>query len=78
MSMSKKDFIALADSIKLHNSLETVSSVRGAASEKFTNLQVLTLANFCARSNPHFDRAKWLGYLNGENGPSGGAVKGKK
>lgn len=58
--MSKKDFIKLAD------------YVRG---EGFTDAQLDTLASFCKSQNGRFMRDRWLGYIRGENGPSGGRVK---
>jgi len=61
--MSKKDFIKLAD------------YVRG---EGFTDAQLEVLASFCKSQNSRFMRDRWLGYIRGENGPSGGAVKGVK
>lgn len=33
------------------------------------------LADFCKSQNGRFDRERWLGYIAGENGPNGGAVK---
>jgi hypothetical protein len=63
--MTKQDFIALANAIKAAN----------AHADRFTDSQLDTLADFCKSQNPAFKRDRWLGYINGENGPSGGAVK---
>lgn len=57
MSMSKKDFIALADEIR-HDGL--------------TPEQLDSLASFCKRQNSNFMKDRWLGYIAGTNGPSGG------
>lgn len=67
MAMSKKDFIALADDIKYHNSFEF--------NEPFTNGQIDMLASFCKRQNSAFNRERWHGYIAGTNGPSGGKIK---
>lgn len=77
MSMSKKDFIALDDSIREYNSLARNRYLAGTNSP-FNSAQILTLADFCEGQGSHFDRERWLGYINGENGPNGGAVKEKK
>ena len=69
--MSKQNFIALADAIREHNRVLSTT-------EKFSHDQIATLADFCRSQNPNFDRARWLGYIAGTNGPSGGAVKGAK
>jgi hypothetical protein len=60
--MSKKDFIALAEAIRDH---------RGT---RFTQDQLDTLADFCRGQNYNFMRERWIGYIRGENGPSGGAI----
>lgn len=64
--MSKKDFIALADSIRNHNSHST---------QPFTPEQLATLAEFCKHQNGNFMRDRWLGYIAGENGKNGGSIK---
>lgn len=66
MSMSKKDFVALADQIRYHNAHEPRKYPFGPD-------QIQTLANFCQSQNPDFNRERWLGYIAGTNGPSGGA-----
>jgi hypothetical protein len=65
--MSKKHFIALANTIK------EVRADDGAT--PFTDYQIEMLANFCKAQNPHFCRERFIGYINGECGPNGGAVK---
>lgn len=69
--MSKKDFIALADSIMEHNRCVA----NGSGETAFTPDQLDVLARFCKGQNYNFDRSRWLGYIAGENGPSGGTVK---
>lgn len=63
-TMTKKHFISLARHIKT------------ASCEPFTQGQLLLLAKFCQCHNPRFNEGRWLGYIQGENGPNGGRVKG--
>lgn len=70
MSMSKKDFIALADTIKAHN--ETGNPF---TKFEFTADQIRALANFCQSLNPAFNWERWMGYVAGENGKNGGAIR---
>ena len=72
MSMSKKDFIALANVVRDFNRLHDEGSV---TANHFDAQQIAALANFCQSQNPAFNRSRWLGYIVGLNGPSGGAVK---
>ena len=65
--MTKKDFIALADTIKKHN--------QESGSDVFYSQQLETLADFCEQQNPQFDRERWLNYIAGTHGPGGGKVK---
>jgi hypothetical protein len=62
MSMSKKDFIALADSIKETSGL-------------FTEAHLWHLADFCQSSNPNFKRERWIDYIAGKCGKNGRKVK---
>ena len=57
--MSKKHFVSLADHIRLS----------GVA---FNSAQLEVLASFCKSQNGAFMRDRWLAYLKGECGPSGG------
>lgn len=66
--MTKKHFIKLANIIRAQNNFPGTPE-----REKFTATQIMILANFCADQNPNFNRERWLGYIAGENGPSGGA-----
>ena len=63
MSMSKKDFIALADAI---NAVENDD-------DWFSSRQLNILADFCQSQNPNFMRERWLDYIAGECGPNGGS-----
>jgi len=65
-TMTKKHFIALADSIRWWNRDST---------EPFTEAQIAHLADFCKAQNGQFNRSRWLGYIAGENGKNGGRVK---
>ena len=60
--MSKKHFIALADVIR-------------NSPNAFSGEAILLLADFCKAQNSDFNRDRWLGYIAGRCGPSGGAPK---
>lgn len=64
--MSKKDFIALADAIRSYNKKHE---------SQFDVEQIRVLANFCKMQNSRFLAERWLSYIAGECGPSGGAVR---
>ena len=65
--MSKKHFIALADAIRQFEGTE----------HEFSREQLYAMQSFCAACNPRFNAERWLGYIRGECGPSGGKVKAK-
>lgn len=65
--MTKKDFIALADLIRIANLNEP---------NRFTESAIRLLADFCASQNPNFKRDRWLDYIAGKCGKNGGAIKG--
>jgi hypothetical protein len=69
MSMSKQDFIALADAIRYFNSIRA---------NQFDAQQIDVLADFCQCQNGNFKRDRWLSYIAGECGPNGGAIKQSK
>jgi len=70
--MTKKHFIQLANVIIKSGPADR--SAQGA----FSQAAILELADFCKSQNPNFNRERWLGYIAGENGPSGGRyVKGQ-
>ena len=68
-SMSRKQFVALADSIREHNRLANFNGETA-----FTLDQLAALARFCASVNPRFKRERWLDYIAGQCGPNGGTV----
>ena len=74
MTMTKKTFIALADSIREHNRIKR--NVFGANAERmcFNIEQVEALADFCQSQNSNFNRDRFLGYIAGTNGPNGGTL----
>ena len=65
--MTKQNFISLAEAVRTHN----VIAKHGNASS-FTEDHLETLVSFCKQQNPAFMASRWLGYVNGENGPNGG------
>lgn len=76
--MTKKDFIALADLVRAARP----KFGTGDPDDKFgQGLRAAwedmrgKLADFCAASNPRFNRSRWLDYIDGICGPSGGKVK---
>ena len=70
--MTKKHFIALADAIKVHNAIKRDVWGKNAERMCFNAEQQDALADFCAAQNPNFNRERWLGYIAGTNGKSGG------
>jgi hypothetical protein len=71
-TMTKKDFIALADVLR---NTKPDSPAYSEGYMVWTAVRDL-IADTCARDNPQFNRSRWLGYIAGTNGPSGGTVKG--
>jgi len=70
--MSKKHFIALADTIKLRN---RIGRKTGQEEGNFQLDHLETLADFCQSQNSNFKRERWLSYIAGECGPNGGKIK---
>ncbi len=66
--MSKKHFIRLADAI-----IRSAPADRSACGT-FSRAAILALADFCQEQSPNFNRNRWLSYIAGECGPSGGKV----
>lgn len=60
MSMSKKDFVGLADVLK-----------RWQGTPDLSNDVLWDIADFCERANPDFKRGRWLDYIAGKCGPGG-------
>lgn len=69
--MTKKHFIALADTIRRYQQ----EKYRANDCEKREPYLLDTLADWCATQNPRFNRDRWLAYVRGECGPNGGRVK---
>ena len=67
--MSKKQFVALADSIREHNRLAKFNGEHA-----FTDDQLAALARFCASVNPRFKRERWLDYIPGDAVQMGGTL----
>ena len=70
MSMSKQNFVALADAIREHNQYENMP--------KFTEEHINTLILFCRRQNNAFMAGRWKDYIASECEPNGGAIKHQK
>jgi len=66
MSMSKRDFIALADVIRAFNK---------SGRRPFSEGELSALADWCQATNPRFNRPWWFGYIRGICGPNGGERK---
>ena len=62
MSMSKQDFIELANIISTHR-------------DAFVDETINCLVSFCRGQNRAFKEGRWRAYIAGECGPSGGAIK---
>ena len=69
--MSKKHFIALADALRAEKPGSNWDPNKMVQWE----LDVKAIADVCQRSNPRFNRERWMDYINGECGPSGGRIK---
>ena len=82
MSMTKQDFITLADVLyelreDILNNPPATAQIRQGRLEQWQNTQN-ALADFCQSQNPRFMRDRWLSYIAGECGSNGGSVlKGK-
>jgi hypothetical protein len=70
--MSKQDFIALADVIREHNRI--ASHPANSDMPKFEATHLEALVSFMRGQSSNFMKERWLGYVAGENGPSGGKV----
>lgn len=73
MSMSKKDFIALADVIQGMEPI-AISEIGMAQKAQWTFMRD-RLADFCQHQNPRFNRERWLDYIAGRCGKNGGKIK---
>jgi len=81
--MTKKHFIALADTIRgtqphavPHTDPDSRESAHwddiACAERAHWERTVRAVADFCAAQNPRFDRERWVGYINGTCGKNGG------
>ena len=70
-----KDGVTVAKSVELADHME--SELAGGRLADLADQQrsdlLDVIADFCANQNPHFNRARWLGYIAGTCGPNGGA-----
>lgn len=64
--ITKKDFIALADSLRGYQEVANHDQGR---------FLIDRLISFMNSNNPHFNESRWRSYLAGECGPNGGKVK---
>lgn len=71
MSMGKKDFIALADTLRPILGPDNESELWTGKREHVVNF----LCAFMRGANPRFKEDRWRAYLAGQCGPSGGAIK---
>jgi len=77
--MSKKHFIELADCLRkagmmpatITNALDAHGIQDTAVVATVLDAIARDLADFCQSQNPRFDRARWLAYIAGTNGPNG-------
>jgi hypothetical protein len=70
--MTKKHFIALADYIKWHNN---EARAFPHTHKPFKPSHLDTLMKFCRSQNGNFSNGRFLGYIAGECGSNGGAIK---
>lgn len=68
--MNQKNFIELADAIREHQ-----ENYERWKEQPFDIGHVETLADFCQKHNPKFNRKLWLDYIAGKCGPRGGTLK---
>ncbi len=69
--MSKKDFIALADTMR-----DFLATNAGREMDEHSqNVLLQHKVWFCEGQNPNFMRDRWLGYIAGTCGPNGGTVR---
>lgn len=68
--MTKKHFIQLADVIRA-NAPSPAKNETGSGMEIQHAIIRNALADFCASQNPRFNRARWIGYINGDNTANG-------
>jgi hypothetical protein len=59
--MTKKDLVALAGALRIHNRMADGRT-------EFTPDHLVVLADFCALQYPNFDRKRWIDYITEESG----------
>jgi hypothetical protein len=69
--MSKKHFIALADALRAEKPGDKWDANKHVQWE----LDIKAVSNVCRSFNPRFNRERWLAYIAGKCGPSGGKIK---
>jgi hypothetical protein len=62
--MTKKDFVALAEALRIHN-----RTADGRT--EFTPDHLRVLADFCASQDPNFNPKRWVDYIAGECAQAG-------
>jgi hypothetical protein len=71
--------LALGQIVHLHAMCGKAAAIKKAIAQDKIEQAVRRLttpapADFCAAQNPRFNKSRWLGYIAGTNGPSGGRV----
>lgn len=68
--MTKRDVVALAEVLRIHN-------LRAEARTEFTPDHLRVLADICAAQYPNFNRERWIDYIAGVNLGEGSPKKSK-
>lgn len=68
--MTKKDFIALANAIREHNTQSPFN-----VGLPFDDNHLDVLSAFCRSRNSRFNWNRWIDYIYGRCGPNGGAIR---
>ena len=69
--MTKQDFIALADALRVERPGINWDINKAVQWE----LDCKAVADVCQQSNSRFNRSRWYGYIKGECGPNGGEIR---
>jgi hypothetical protein len=72
MSMSRRDFIALAEAFQYARG-HAMASTDVQAELAAVMATAEYVANVCKAANPNFKRERWFDYIEGKCGKSGGA-----
>lgn len=73
--MSKKHFIALADTLRLNKPFCAGTQAPELAALEQWQSDVNAIADFCKSQNGQFNRERWLDYIAGKCGPNGGTIR---